>query len=79
MLAQVVLVQQRGADRAPFGVELAQLTIVVVALPLTWLLARAIGAAAYRRYALPALAAVLGGLGLVWLIERLFAVTLLGL
>lgn len=61
------------------GVELAQLTIVVVALPLTWLLARAIGAAAYRRYALPALAAVLGGLGLVWLIERLFAVTLLGL
>lgn len=61
------------------GVELAQLTIVVVALPVTWVLARAIGAAAYRRYALPAFAAVLGALGLVWLIERVFAVRLLGL
>ncbi|MBK9034129.1 MAG: HupE/UreJ family protein [Myxococcales bacterium] len=33
------------------GVELAQLTIVAVALPVTWALARAIGAPAYRRYA----------------------------
>ena len=50
-----------------------------VALPVTWALARAIGAPAYRRYALPAFAAVLGALGLVWLVERLCAVTLLGL
>ncbi len=61
------------------GVELAQLAIVAVALPVTWVLARAIGATAYRRYALPVSAAVLGALGLVWLIERLADVTLLGL
>jgi hypothetical protein len=61
------------------GVELAQLAIVAVALPIAWGLAAAIGARAYRRYALPAAATVLGGFGLIWLIERLFAVTLLGL
>jgi hypothetical protein len=60
------------------GVELAQLTIVAVALPVSWMLARAIGAAAYRRYALPALAIILGALGSGWLVERLFAVTRLG-
>lgn len=61
------------------GVELAQLAIVAVAVPLVWLLARALGAARYRRVALPALAAPLALLGFVWLIERLADVTLLGL
>ena len=61
------------------GVELAQLTIVAVALPVCWLAARALGAARYRRWVLPGLAIVLGLLGAQWLIERLFAVRLLGL
>ncbi len=61
------------------GVELAQLAIVLVAVPAAWLLARTIGADRYRRYALPALAGPLALFGLIWLIERLFDVTLLGL
>lgn len=61
------------------GVELAQLAIVAVAVPLAWLLARALGAPRYRAVALPALAAPLVILGAIWLIERLADVTILGL
>ena len=60
------------------GVELGQLLVVAVALPLWWLLAGALGAARYRRIALPAISAALGVLGLFWLAERLFDVTILG-
>ncbi|MEZ4403297.1 MAG: HupE/UreJ family protein [Kofleriaceae bacterium] len=61
------------------GVELAQLAVVGVALPTAWLAARALGAARYRRWALPAVGAVLAGLGAVWLVERVAGLTLLGL
>jgi hypothetical protein len=54
------------------GVELGQLTIVVVALPLAWGLARALGADRYRRYVLPVTTAALVTVGLKWLIERAF-------
>ena len=61
------------------GVELAQLAIVALALPLAWALARGLGAATYRRWVLPVLGVGLGGLGLVWFFERLFELRLLGL
>jgi hypothetical protein len=61
------------------GVELGQLAIVAVALPPAWLLAGALGPDRYRRLALPALSAILAGLGLVWLAERVLEVTILGL
>ncbi len=53
------------------GVELGQLAIVAVALPLLLLLARALGPVRYRRYALPAFSVVLALLGVMWLVERL--------
>lgn len=61
------------------GVELGQLGLVLVAMPLLYLAVRALGPVRYRRVVLPLGAAVLGGLGLVWLVERAFGVTLLGL
>ena len=61
------------------GVELAQLAIVVVALPAAALVARAIGAARYRAIALPIAAGALAILGAIWFVERVFTVTLLGL
>lgn len=61
------------------GVELAQLAIVAVAVPLVWLLARALGAPRYRSVALPALAAPLAILGCLWLLERVSGLTILGL
>jgi hypothetical protein len=61
------------------GVELGQLAIVALALPASWLICGAVGADRYRRVAMPALSALLGGLGAVWLVERLFETTILGL
>src|SRR5262249_18327421 len=52
------------------GIELGQLAIVLVALPLLYLLASWLGAARYRRFALPALAAIIFACGVKWLIER---------
>ncbi len=61
------------------GVELGQLTIVLVALPVFWLLAKELGALRYRRVIMPVLAALIAVLGLVWLIERVFTIRLLGM
>jgi hypothetical protein len=61
------------------GVELAQLSIVIVAVPSAWLAARALGAPRYRAVALPALAAPLVIFGVIWLIERVSGVTILGI
>ena len=61
------------------GVELGQLTIVLVALPMFWLAARELGALRYRRVIMPVLAAIIAVLGAVWLIERVFTIRLLGM
>jgi hydrogenase/urease accessory protein HupE len=61
------------------GVEIGQLGIVVVALPLLHGAARALGAGRYRRAVLPAGAIVFGGLGAIWLVERAFDIRILGL
>lgn len=58
------------------GVELGQLVIVVIALPLAWLACRELGAERYRRRVLPAIAALIAVIALKWLIERVFAITL---
>jgi hypothetical protein len=60
------------------GVELGQLAIVALVLPLLWLVAGRIGGERYRRHVLPALSIVLAILGVLWLIERVFEVTVLG-
>ena len=54
------------------GVELGQLSIVLVAIPVFWLIARLVGAPRYRRYVLPAMAVPLVVVGGRWLIERVF-------
>lgn len=56
------------------GVELGQLTIVAVALPLFWGLGRLVGADRYRRIVLPLAATPLVLISIKWLIERLFDV-----
>ncbi len=58
------------------GVEVGQLVIVVIALPLAWLAARELGAGRYRRGAMPVLSVALAALAIKWLIERVFAVSL---
>jgi hypothetical protein len=58
------------------GVELGQLVIVVIALPLTWLLARELGAGRYRRRVMPVLSIAIAVIALKWLIERVFLLTL---
>lgn len=52
------------------GVEIGQLTIVLVVLPVLWLAARKIGAAQYRRYALPLLAAPIFVIGVAMVVQR---------
>jgi hypothetical protein len=52
------------------GIEMGQLAIVLIALPLLYALALAIGAARYRRIAMPALATLIFGFGVKWFIER---------
>lgn len=61
------------------GVELGQLAIIVVALPLLFTLVRLLGARVYRRAPMPTASAVLAALGAVWLVERVFALSILGL
>ncbi len=60
------------------GVELGQLVIVAIALPLFWLAARELGAERYRRRILPWLSLVVAAVALKWLIERVFGVSLGG-
>jgi hypothetical protein len=52
------------------GVELGQLTIVVVALPLFYGAARGLGAERYRRWVMPALSSVIFMFGSIWLVQR---------
>jgi hypothetical protein len=61
------------------GVELGQLSIVAVALPVLFGFARVLGADRYRRHALPALAAPIVLIGILMVIERWFEVTLLSM
>ncbi|MDB4954709.1 MAG: hypothetical protein JWO36_2278 [Myxococcales bacterium] len=61
------------------GVEVGQLTIVGVALPLFYVLARRLGADRYRRAGMPVVSALICAAGLVWFIERALEVTLLGM
>ncbi|MEO7734253.1 MAG: HupE/UreJ family protein [Kofleriaceae bacterium] len=58
------------------GVEVGQLVIVAIALPLAWLACRELGALRYRRRVMPALSIVIGLIAVKWLIERAFGLTL---
>jgi HupE / UreJ protein len=57
------------------GVEIGQLTVVAVALPVFWLASRQLGADRYRRWVLPGAAVLLTLVGIKWLIERAFDVS----
>ena len=59
------------------GVEIGQLSIVLVALPIFYVIARAMGGDGYRRIALPALAGTIFLLGLTMFAERLLGVRIL--
>jgi hypothetical protein len=59
------------------GVELGQLAIVVVALPLLLTLVRVLGPTAYRRHVVLGGALAIGALATFWLVERAFALELL--
>lgn len=59
------------------GVELGQLSIVLVALPVFYGLARLVGGERYRRSVLPGLAGIIFLLGLTMCIERLAGVRIL--
>lgn len=61
------------------GVEVGQLSLVVVCMPLLYALIRAVGPQRYRARVLPGAAVVLGGVALVWLLERALDVRLLGI
>ena len=61
------------------GVELGQLGLVLLALPLLYGLVRLVGARGYRRTVLPITAVLLGAIALVWLLERALEITILGL
>jgi len=52
------------------GVELGQLAIVAVALPIFFALARELGAERYRRVMMPVFAGAICVAGIVWVIER---------
>ena len=54
------------------GVELGQLTIVAVALPIAYVIARQIGAERYRRQVMPALSSVIMVFGAIWFVQRAF-------
>ena len=56
------------------GVELGQLTIVAVALPVCWFAARTLGAVRYRAFVVRGLAVVLSVVAIKWLIERMFSI-----
>lgn len=59
------------------GVEIGQLVIVLIALPLAWLLARELGADRYRRRAMPVLSIAIAAIAIKWLVERTLDVTLI--
>jgi hypothetical protein len=59
------------------GVELGQLVIVMIASPLAWFAATALGAERYRRRVMPALSIAIAVIALVWLIERALDVSLI--
>jgi hypothetical protein len=61
------------------GVELGQLAIVAVALPALFGLASVVGARPYRDRVMPLLAAAIGLLGLVFLVERVFSLKITGM
>ena len=61
------------------GVEVAHLTVITLALPVMWLVARGVGARRYRTIVLPIAAGILAVLGAIWMIERVGGVRLLGL
>lgn len=61
------------------GVELGQLAFVIAILPLLHLAARLLGANRYRRELNWTLSGALAAFGLIWLIERAFEVTILGI
>lgn len=61
------------------GVEIGQLGVVLLCMPLLYGLARTLGPRAYRRAVLPIGAVVLGGFGLIWFFERLLGITILGI
>ena len=61
------------------GVEIGQLTIVVVALPVFFVLAKLLGAGVYRRTLMPAISVGIFVLGAIWIIERVLQVRILGL
>jgi hypothetical protein len=52
------------------GVEIGQLSIVIVVLPILYLLARGLGAPRYRRYLMPALAACFAIIAAWWFVQR---------
>lgn len=58
------------------GVEIGQLVIVAIALPMAWLAARELGAERYRRVAMPAVSIAIALFAIKWLIERVFVVSL---
>ena len=60
------------------GVELGQLVIVALFLPLLHAFTRVLGARRYREWALPISSGLLGLFGLIWLIERVFDTVILG-
>lgn len=84
MLAELLPEEQVVVPLLAFniGVELGQLSIVVVAIPILWGLARLVGPARYRRVVVPVAAVPLALLGIKWLIERVFetsTVSILGM
>jgi hydrogenase/urease accessory protein HupE len=61
------------------GVELGQLVLVVTVVPLLQITAhRILGAPRYRTWLVPIGSLLIGALGFLWLIERLFGVEILG-
>lgn len=81
MLAVLLPPGQRIVPLLAFnlGVELAHMTVIAIALPTMWLVARRVGARRYRTIVLPIAAGILAVLGGVWMIERVGGVKLLGL
>jgi hypothetical protein len=59
------------------GVEIGQLVIVMIALPLAWLAARELGAERYRRRVMPALSIAIAVIAVKWLAERVLGLTLI--
>jgi hypothetical protein len=58
------------------GVEIGQLVIVAIALPIAWLAARELGAERYRRRVMPVLSIAIAVLAVKWLVERALGVSL---